>query len=127
MAPKLKVLLVDDEVDILEILVFAFADAGFETVVASSPSAAIALLQTHVVDVILTDVAMPEGSGLDILAEVRRLGRPTPTFLMSGFVVLTREEAMARGAAGLFQKPFDTDAMIVKVLEACRAAPQAPT
>ena len=101
------ILIVDDEPDLLEILRFTLEEEGYRTFTASRMRDAIGILRREAIDLVLTDVRMPEGDGLQILAEAKRLNPDTSIILMTGFADVNLAEAKAKGATALLSKPFD--------------------
>lgn len=107
MNTKHTILLVDDEPDLLEFMQMELEDAGYRVIVAGSGNSAIALLGLEKVDLIVSDMRMPNGSGLNILDYVKSRSRERPDVLfITGFSDIAHEELLARGAAGIISKPF---------------------
>lgn len=110
-----KILLVDDEPDILNILEFEFQDIGYKTELAGSGNEAIHKLRAgKSFDAIISDIRMPDGTGIDLL-ENKTLPLRPPVFFLTGFADITKEEAQALGAADMFYKPFKFEEIIQKV------------
>lgn len=102
------ILIVDDESDICELFEFEFESAGFVTFTASNITDAKEILQAHQIDVVLSDVRMPGGSGIDLLEWVRLNCAHSLIFLlMTGYSDVSLERAFLYGAHGLFYKPID--------------------
>src|SRR6478736_4081441 len=88
------ILVVDDEVDLCEILQFDLEDAGFKVFIAFRASDALAILQKHKVDLIVSDIRMPGGDGVYLLGEVRKQHfENPPVIFVSGFADVTLAEA----------------------------------
>jgi len=108
----LRILLVDDNPTVLavieELLRRNLPSAIIMT--ASSGQHALQVLQTATVDVVLSDVTMPEGSGFFLLEEVRRHWPSLPVILMSGDPV--QEQAIQAGAKAFFSKPIDPQRLV---------------
>lgn len=100
-----RILVVEDDVDLLFLCSISLREAGHEVVECESAEQASAQLD-GAIDLILLDIRLPGKSGLEFLAELPA-GRP-PVLMMSahadGRVV---EEAMGLGADGFIGKPFD--------------------
>ncbi|HEY3807043.1 MAG TPA: response regulator [Kofleriaceae bacterium] len=81
-------LVVDDEQDVLELLQELLAMFGATVVVAGSADAAFTRMQQHVPDVLISDIQMPGGSGLDLMRRIRELppdrGGLVPAIALSG-------------------------------------------
>lgn len=117
-----KLLIVDDEADLRDLFSLALADLGLSISVASSGREAIALLSRERFLGVLSDVRMPNGSGLTVLDHVMRQPHDQRPFviLSSGFADLAPDEALARGAVALLPKPIDLDVLIETVASAAR-------
>lgn len=107
-------LIVDDEPNVRSALARALELEGFETRVADGYEAALALLDG--VDLLLTDMQMPDKSGLELLLEARRRRPDLPVAIMTAYASVDGAlEAMQRGAYDYLLKPCHTDEIILKV------------
>jgi two-component system, NtrC family, response regulator PilR len=103
-----RALVVDDEPDLRELLRLELEGAGWVVQAAENGRAAWALLQAQPVDVVLTDLRMPGGSGVDLARKLHARGGPPPeVFLMSAYDDVSADEVFALGARELIPKPFD--------------------
>src|SRR5688572_9569657 len=104
------ILAVDDDEDFLFLLERALGDAGFEVFAASTPAEARRQLRSRRFAVVMTDLVMPECSGLEILAEARRVEPLTVGVVLTGHgSVDTALEAMREGAFDYVLKPCSPD------------------
>lgn len=78
------ILIVDDEMDLLNIMSSILEKQQFHVYKATGVQAALKLLESNVVDVICSDFNMRDGTGLDLLEELRQQNIATPFMLMSG-------------------------------------------
>lgn len=102
-----KILIVDDEEDIVEVLNDAFSEDNVIVFTASSGNKAKRVLQAHKIDVIISDIRMKDGDGIDLLAFATSLKDQNPVvYLMSGFTDHEENEVLKMGAKALIQKPF---------------------
>lgn len=117
---KKRILIVDDEKDIIDILTRFFASDELEVHGFEKAHDAIAFIETHECDVIITDIMMPGIKGYHLCSEVRKI-EPTIQFvIMTGYP--TRElfsSLLAMGISDIFTKPFDFKKVRSVVLEAC--------
>lgn len=102
------ILIVDDEPDLREAIAFDFRRRNFNVLTASSGNEAIKLVESSQIDVVLTDVRMPNGDGVELLDRIkaRNVFLPVVMFI-TGFSDMPLEEAYDRGADAVFSKPFD--------------------
>jgi len=111
-APTLaaRVLVVDDEQGMRDFLQIMLEKCGYEVVVAAGVGAAKERLRETLFDVVITDLKMPGGSGLDVLAAAKEGDRSCVVFLMTAYGDTTSAvEAMKLGAYDYLTKPFQVD------------------
>jgi two-component system response regulator FixJ len=108
---------VDDDEAVRESLAFLLRSAQLN--VKTYDSALSFLKSPPQTGCVITDVRMPEVSGIDLLRRVRELGLPLPVIVITGHGdVPLAVEAMKLGAADFLEKPFDDDAMLAAVRNA---------
>jgi two-component system nitrogen regulation response regulator GlnG len=73
------------------------------------------VIATNKVTVVISDVRMANGNGLELLAAVRKHYPKLPVFLITGYDDLSSEDALRQGAKELFNKPFDIRRLISTV------------
>lgn len=117
----MKVLIVDDEQDILELMEEAFRDFGHETSIAESGCEAIEKLKEQSFDAVVSDYMMPNGNGKDLLHFVNTLSVKPTFFFASGYAEMSEEECVKNGASYFFYKPFCINFLIEKI-EDCLAS-----
>jgi response regulator RpfG family c-di-GMP phosphodiesterase len=112
-----RILVVDDEVVICEVLRDFLSFEGFQVAVAGSGEEALDLLKLDpFFDVVLTDLKMPGMGGLDLMRRLERDRHDTVTIIMTGFgTVESAIEAMKHGAFDYILKPFKPED-VVRVL-----------
>ena len=107
MNDKLRVLVVDDEAISRETTAQQLEEAGYWARAAESASAALALMDQHRVDVVLSDVRMPGTDGLALLDLIKQRVPKVEVLLMTAYgSVETAVAAMQAGAADYITKPF---------------------
>ncbi|MGB5880390.1 MAG: response regulator, partial [Thermoanaerobaculia bacterium] len=106
----LRVLVVDDEAAMREVLDMRLQQWGFETHLAASGLEAREILRRVAPDVVISDVVLPDVSGLDLLRSLQD-GKPgRPVILITAYgTVDTAVEAMKVGAFDFLTKPLDYD------------------
>jgi DNA-binding NtrC family response regulator len=113
-----KILIIDDEPDILELLVEEFKFHGYEVLSAACGNDAIEILKTERCEVIVSDYKMPNGNGMAVLTFAKTLSWKPIFFFISGQPETSVEECISAGARQFFSKPFDLET-IVKEIENC--------
>ena len=117
-----RVLVVDDDPDILEYVSSFLEDHGYEVAVASRASSALAALDSSPHDAMLLDVLLPGRSGLKLLTTIRRDRRyaDLPVVVVTGNDRLLEDDCQSyigshdgiRGPDGVLGKPIDRDALL---------------
>jgi DNA-binding NtrC family response regulator len=110
-----RVLVVDDEAGVRESLRMLLKDEC-EVVTAENVAAARRTLEEFSPDLILLDLVMPGGNGLELLSHVSEQGDDIPVVVLTATrTVATAVEAMKLGAADYITKPFEVDALRIKL------------
>ncbi len=120
-----RLLVVDDDLAIRELLGDALAARGCEVTLAKDGFAALALLRGALPDLIVTDLKMPNMSGFELLSVVRRRFPQIPTIAISG-EFHPPVEPLGVLADGFFAKPFTLEDLLAQVAELLRAGPPRP-
>lgn len=119
-----KLLVVDDDSLILDCFRFAFPPEQLTLETAGTVNEAMALFRQHSFDAVVTDIRLPDSSGLQLLQNLQELDVRVPVILMTGHgTANTAIEAMRRGAFEYLLKPLDVDvlqAVIDRALETSR-------
>ena len=103
---KAHLLVVDDETSLLEFLTLLFEQEQYQVTTSSSLSKARQLLRENEFDLILCDIMMPEGSGLDLLTEITQSNSSSSVIMMTAYSSTdTAVEAMKLGAYDYVSKP----------------------
>ncbi|MGE0868457.1 MAG: EAL domain-containing protein [Kofleriaceae bacterium] len=117
-----KALVADDDAEIRRAVARTLRRAGFEVVDVDSGFKAITALESSAFDVVVSDVQMPDGGGLDLLRAVRRIDLDVPVILMTGDPsVPAASAAVEYGAFRYLTKPLDPETFIKSVEHAARA------
>lgn len=102
------VLVVDDEAPIRALLAEGLATFGFSTVCAASAEEAMSVLQQEPVQVVLSDIEMPERTGLDLLGDIKKHDADLDVIMVTGAVDAdTAVQSIRHGAVDYVTKPFN--------------------
>ncbi|GFM37044.1 response regulator [Desulfovibrio psychrotolerans] len=116
---KTRVLLVDDEEDFRNTLSKRLKERGYEVHTAGSGSAALAILDTVPLDVVVLDIRMPGMSGIETLGEIRAKHLGVEVLLLTGHAdVPSAVEGMRLGAFDYMMKPYEFEGLLGKINEA---------
>ena len=115
---KQTILVVDDEADLCTSLQDRLTIEGYKVLTASDGRKGLQVYHDHLIDLVITDVLMPELDGLEVVRTLRRLASAIPIIAMSGganrdldFLV----EATEFGATRTISKPFRVEELVVMV------------
>ena len=101
------ILVVDDEPNIIEVLEIVLQDDGMEVLKSNSGREALALLREKDVDVVISDIKMPDFSGVELLREAKQFSPETIFIMITAFASTeTAIEALQHGAYDYITKPF---------------------
>ena len=109
------VMIVDDSASMRQVVGFALKDAGFDVIAAVDGKDAVGKLTGTKVDMIITDLNMPNLNGIELIKQVRR----TDGYRFTPIIMLTTEsqesskaEGWQAGASGWIVKPFTPDQLL---------------
>jgi DNA-binding NtrC family response regulator len=101
------ILVVDDEADLVATYERMLRRKGYRVISAGTRSAGLALVCREPLALLVTDIRLPDGDGLDLVRAVRRLPTPIPAIVATGLgSQASRTAAFAAGAAEYLAKPF---------------------
>ncbi len=114
-----RVLIVEDDSTVREQLAGALEDEGFNVGAVPSVAEALESLAVGEFDLIITDLRLPDGSGLKVVETARESQPDCPVLVVTAYAsVDTAVEAMRRGAFHYLSKPFSLDGLLVEVEKA---------
>ncbi|MCU0691027.1 MAG: sigma-54 dependent transcriptional regulator [Polyangiaceae bacterium] len=119
--PNAHVLVVDDEVSILTALHKTLMLEGYSVDVAGGFKVAEERLAKRSYDIVLLDVALPDGDGIGLLERMRETGNDTPAIMMSGHATVDAAVRATRlGAIDFLEKPLSTDRLLLVIQNTMR-------
>ena len=108
------VLIVDDNPEMASAMRDILVFEGFETFVVSSGAKALQILHDHPVDILLTDVIMPEMDGVELYRRTRQAYPKLITILMTAYAADELiQQGMAEGIKTVLTKPLDIDFLVL--------------
>jgi two-component system OmpR family response regulator len=120
-ADPARILVVDDETPLAELVAMALRYEGYSTVVAGSVREALTEVGRSRPDLIVLDVVLPDGSGVDACARLRRAGTDAPViFLTARYDVRDRIAGLKAGGDDYLTKPFSLDELVARVAAVLR-------
>lgn len=118
-----KVLIVDDEADVVRLLQFRFEKEGFETIMAGDGPTALAMVESDSPDLVLLDIMMPLMDGMEVLRQIRsrRKTSKTPVIMLTAKTAsITVDEARQLWVSDYIMKPFDPEVLVRKAKKALK-------
>jgi two-component system response regulator PilR (NtrC family) len=113
-----RILVVDDERSMRELLAIVLRREGYEVSLAENGRQAIDFLERESIDLLISDIKMPDMSGVDVLRVAKKIDQDILGIMITAFASTeTAVEAMRLGACDYLSKPFDVDLLKMKVRE----------
>ena len=106
--PGTRILIVDDELDLLDMLTTYFLGSNYEVDTATNGSDALVAVARQRPNVVLLDITMPRMNGVEALKEIMKIDQSIAVIMVTGNLELpVTVEAIRNGAFGYVPKPFD--------------------
>jgi len=118
--PGARVLVVDDEVAIRDLLEYGLAQAGFDVRSARDGRAALDAVRAWTPEVIILDVMLPEVDGFTLLPALRRLTDVPILMLSAKTATAEKVTGLSRGADDYLAKPFELEELVARLHSALR-------
>lgn len=112
---KYKILIVDDDVNICELLRLYLEKEGYETIVANDGKTAVDLASQHSPDLILLDIMLPQLDGWQVCREIRKFSETPIIMITAKGEVFDKILGLELGADDYVTKPFDTKEIVARV------------
>jgi two-component system, NtrC family, response regulator PilR len=113
-----RILVVDDERSMRELLAIVLRREGYEVLLAANGRSAVETLEREPVDILISDIKMADLSGVEVLRAAKRIDKDILGIMITAFASTeTAVEAMRLGACDYLSKPFDVDLLRMKVRE----------
>jgi len=111
-----KILLIEDERSMRLGLLHALKAEGYKVKAAACAAEGISLIKAESFDIIITDLRLPDASGIEVLKTVKELSQETGVIVITAFAeVSTAVEAMREGAYDYISKPFEPDELLLVI------------
>ena len=115
-AARSRILVVDDEPSMREMLRIVLRRDGYDVIIAQNGNDGIERLRTEPFDLLLSDIRMPDVNGVEVLRAAKQINPDILAFMMTAFASTeTAVEAMRLGALDYFTKPFSMDELRLKI------------
>jgi DNA-binding response OmpR family regulator len=116
MIRRRRVLVVDDEADFLATYERLLRREGFDVVTVTSRAAGLAVLATETLQLVISDLRLPDGDGLDVVRAAHGLSTRVPVIVVTGYPSdETRRAALAAGATTFLAKPFAAAVLLAAI------------
>ncbi len=112
---KTKILIIDDDLQICELLKKFLVLNGFEVEVAVDTDAGRKILKANAIDVIILDVMMPKESGVEFLEKLRERDNIPVLMLTAQTEIQGKVKGLLAGANDYIAKPFDPDELLLRI------------
>ena len=116
MKTKAKILVIDDEQGIRDMLAYALLQQGYEIVTISSGEEGIKRVREEKFDVVISDIKMPGIDGITVLGEIKKINSEIEVIMATGYGTMeTVVESLRKGAFDYVNKPFNIDEVIIVI------------
>ena len=113
---QINVLIVDDEQDVLQTLDSMLKELNFNTLIAQNGDKAMDIIENNKIDVVLSDIYMPETDGFELLKNVRAFDKEIVFLMITGKPTIeTAVQSIREGAYDYITKPFDLEDLRIKI------------
>jgi len=103
-----RILLIDDDKNLLRVLSYQIQELGFDVIPISSPPEAVSFVEQNELDLVITDLRMPGIDGLELLERIRKVRGDLPVIVLTAHGTIDKAvEAIQRGASDFLTKPFE--------------------
>ncbi|HXF90795.1 MAG TPA: sigma-54 dependent transcriptional regulator [Candidatus Nitrosotenuis sp.] len=115
------ILLIDDDKSLRRVLEYQLAEEGYKVFTADSGITGLDIFQENEVDLIITDIRMPEMDGMELLKRIKAISSDSMVILITAYgSIPSAVEAMRLGASDYITKPFDKNELKIKVEKCLR-------
>ena len=116
-----RILVVDDELFVRELLLEFLSTEGYEVSLADSGEKAVELMQTQPAEVVLVDLKMPGMDGIETFKQIKKIAPDTLAIIMTGYPTIESSiEALRQGAYDYVVKPFKLNDLKTSIEKALR-------
>src|SRR4030042_3839415 len=113
------ILIVDDEKNYLVVLEALLSPEGYEIITADNARSALRLIEESDLDLVLTDMKMPGGSGMELLEQCKKINPEVPVIMMTAYGTIEMAvQAMKKHAYDYITKPFQNEELKVTIQKA---------
>jgi len=113
---QINVLVVDDEQDVLQTLESMLTELNFNPIIANNGDKAMEIIENNKIDVVLSDIYMPETDGFELLNNVRAFDKEIVFLMITGKPTIeTAVQSIREGAYDYITKPFDMEDLRIKI------------
>lgn len=117
-----KILLVEDTTSVRELVGQTLKEAGYDVLTAVDGNDALQYVEGHPLDLVITDLNMPNRDGISLIEYIRSTAshRHTPILLFSTESMETKARARQAGATGMIEKPMEREQMLLHIKKLIR-------
>jgi two-component system response regulator AtoC len=115
-----RILLVEDDPQLIEALTISLRDAGFEVISGDRMDQAVELFNSASFDLVITDFHIAQGSGRRLLNEIRKTNKEVPIILITGTPYVDKNDFLIYGFSEVFLKPFRVSVLLAAIEKALK-------
>ncbi len=120
MSKTYKILIVDDEKEILDALEASFLITPYEVFTTNDPLIALDMIKKDHFNAVISDISMPQMNGLELLKKIKQYNAFIQVIMITGYITVSNAlDAFRYGAADCFFKPFENPDKIIESVNEC--------
>lgn len=117
MYPEIRLLLVDDEEELIIALERVLRLEGYSVDYTTSPKEALEIIKNKKYHIVLADIIMPEMDGIELLAEIKEYDPLTQVIMMTGYSTMEKTvRCLEKGASDYILKPFKDSGQVTEAV-----------
>jgi len=110
------ILIIDDDKSLRRVLEFQLGEEGYKVLAADNGMSGLEMFQDNEIDLVITDIQMPEMDGIELLKRIKAISSDTVVIIITAYgSIQSAVEAMRYGAFDYVTKPFDKSELKLKV------------
>jgi DNA-binding NtrC family response regulator len=125
---KQAILIVDDENNVTNLLEKVFVKVGYIVYKADCGEVALKVIDSHQIDVVITDIKMPGMTGIELISKIKDIDSSIKVILITAFATIeTAIEALKMGAVDYIKKPFNLEDVLISVGKVAKSVEKSDT
>jgi CheY-like chemotaxis protein len=115
----IKILVVDDEIELCDLIAYQLSEEGFEVYQAYSMEEALVKFKDNLPSLVLSDMQMPAGTGIELFEKLKQAYKDFAFrfYILSGFISMDENRLLEHGINGVIKKPMSLEDILKAIKE----------